>query len=371
MPNEAVRCPTCGDARCSEYSPNRFECESCGGKFRWISPVPGADAGTWAPDVASHSPQVPSYKATSTARNASSGSGVFAILGAIVGVIALVVVLVWVLCAGLWSAATYPLRSAIREAGLEKRHVEETEEWSMNAGALKAQFVEDPIANGWLPLPNRVMVKDYDLRHVPNGREGPIVYTGLNCALAEGGTVEGEVMPFSDSAGWGLEIGKGTEWTYLADAPRPIPIETGGGLYLKGSLKGFGARNPDQLLTAILTLREPEGARVRVATHRLAESDQMLAWGRLPDPKLYNWRLYVRYARPDGIGLDETLLALARGGIRLTDAAGQILHQEPIVVEETTRSQSIVEAASSLEIAAPRIDGGTWIEVILLITPKN
>jgi len=39
MPNQSVRCPSCGSAECQEYRADAFVCANCNSTFRWVNPM--------------------------------------------------------------------------------------------------------------------------------------------------------------------------------------------------------------------------------------------------------------------------------------------------------------------------------------------
>ena len=39
MPNQSVRCPSCGSSQCQEYRADAFVCASCNSTFRWVNPM--------------------------------------------------------------------------------------------------------------------------------------------------------------------------------------------------------------------------------------------------------------------------------------------------------------------------------------------
>lgn len=242
------------------------------------------------------------------------------------------------------------------------------------------QYNADWRRNVWEPMETHAFVP-YDMRQ-DEDRRGPWVYTGINCALAEGGKVKGQFPDHTGANTFALILGDPTVEEFLWSNERSIPISTWKALYLRSEVK----RTPNQAFQGFVRLEDPADGAVRIRTFRegfrlVQQPDGSwikvfnLPWGKLPDKERYQWDLYVRFAWSDGSELSEPeLLKAHQPGVVVirhpaSDWGG---YAEPQYTAQVTLPDTVYtgDGEPELTVIAPNLPFPTRVEVILRIRPR-
>lgn len=222
-------------------------------------------------------------------------------------------------------------------------------------GAIRVEYGRDAFENGWLALP-AVVTPQYI---VPIRGEEDTMYSGLNCALAEGAKIHIGFPQRDFVTDKTLYFVSGRQVVMLSpDNTFTITDDT--------LIKLRGRGKPGDVYTPSLRLTGVPDA-VRIATFKEAQGGQQLAWGRLPGEA--RWTFYVRFADTKGNNLPvETLMAATiRGGYVLSDDT-KLLHEEMLAEAETVRSGvGLVDRESFLTICTPSHSEPIRVEVVVRI----
>lgn len=186
------------------------------------------------------------------------------------------------------------------------------------ANTLRANYeLAGPLANGW-ESDSREALVEYSMASV-HSDYGPVVYTGLNRALADDATIQCSGIENFNSA---LRVGTPRDWLWVPEGSihemEILPVRTLGAIYLQGA-KGVGFDRP---FVTRLTLLESEGDYVRISTRATLAAEELKVWGRLPSPESYYWTLYIRVAQPDGLPYNQAALSSAPGEYHIGDPDG-------------------------------------------------
>ena len=224
-----------------------------------------------------------------------------------------------------------------------------------------------PDTHGWEVMEYNVKIEDYS---PPKGK-GPLIYTKLNTALMEDGELIVLNDHHDDSGGYLVYVGSPEEGLVRAQGSK-IPFNI-----LQTTAIFFETRAshpPARAVNLTLKAKLPERSRdTLIARRKIVPRGKPLVWGELPDPIEWGcrYRLYIRYAFPDGHpqagqNIPKSRLQVAHTAIVVNAPDGIV--SKPILVPEKEWSSDEL-AAGTLVLNTPSLEGGTLVEVIMRITP--